>query len=65
MEFAGAFVAVIGLGLLGALILSTLRIADHAEPAGAGALPAAPERALGAIVARPRFLVAFTCGVTS
>ena len=65
VEFAGAFVAVIGLGLLGALILSTLRIADHAEPAGAGAPPAAPERALGAIVARPRFLVAFTCGVTS
>lgn len=29
VEFAGAFVAVIGLGLLGALILSTLKIADH------------------------------------
>ena len=65
VEFAGAFVAVIGLGLLGAAILSTLRIADHVEPAGPDAPPAASERALGAIVAQPRFLVAFTCGVTS
>lgn len=65
VEFAGAFVAVIGLGLLGALILSTLKIADHVEPVAANAPPAAPERSLGAIVGQPRFLVAFICGVTS
>lgn len=64
VEFAGAFVAVIGLGILGALILSTLHIRDRIQPQTDQ--PAdGTERPLGRIVAQPRFLVGFLCGVTS
>jgi MFS family permease len=64
VEFAGAFVAVIGLGLLGAAILATLNIKDHVETDPAN-MATGPERSVGTIIAQPRFIVAFVCGVTS
>lgn len=61
--FAGSFVAMIGLGLLGAAILSTLRIArekkDETQVFGE------PARPLAQVLLQPRFMVAFACGVGS
>ncbi|WP_306118595.1 MULTISPECIES: MFS transporter [unclassified Roseitalea] len=64
VEFAGAFVSVIGLGLVGVIVLATLKIRDHVA-AGPAAVSAAPPRPLGQIVTQPRFAVAFLCAVTS
>ncbi len=63
VEFAGAFVSVIALGLIGALVLATLKIRDH-QPAGEAA-NAQPARPLGQILGQPRFIIGFTCGVTA
>jgi cyanate permease len=63
VDFAGSFVAIIGLSAIGALILSTLRL-NSAMPSDS---PAANEvaRPLGEIVLQPRFLVALICAVGS
>lgn len=61
--FAGAFVAMIGLALVGCAILSFLRIQENTvlleheteEPA----------RPLGQVISQPRFLTALACGVCS
>lgn len=61
--FAGAFLSICGLGMLGALVLSTIRIkhqSQHAAEAEGG-----PERPLPEIILQPRFLVAFACAVGS
>lgn len=62
--FAGVFVATIGLGLLGAAILSFLRVPDMTPRAGAAAAEL-PARPLSQIVVQPRFLAAFVCAVGS
>ena len=61
--FAGAFVAMIGLGLLGVAILSTLNIARDKK--GHESVSSEPVRPLAQILLQPRFLVAFACGVGS
>jgi predicted MFS family arabinose efflux permease len=63
--FAGSFLAVTGLGILGMLILLLLR-RGPAVPAGdAGTTRFDPARPLLQIVAQPRFVVALICGVGS
>jgi MFS family permease len=61
IEFAGAFVAVTGLALAGALVLHALRDVAPAGPL----LPAddLPARPLGEIARQPAFIVALLCGV--
>jgi len=61
IDFAGSFVAIIGLAAIGALILSTLRLAADtpADTASGDGLA----RSLGEIVLQPRFLAALICGV--
>lgn len=61
IDFAGSFVAIIGLAAIGALILSTLRLAADtpADTASGDGLA----RPLGEIVLQPRFLAALICGV--
>ncbi len=63
VEFAGAFLSVIGLGLVGVAILATLKFEDHVDDAAPVA--AGTERSLATIAAQPRFIVAFLCAVTS
>lgn len=63
VEFAGAFAGVIVLGVLGAGVLMTLRIRANATEEAETALET--ERPLGQIVRQPRFVVAFTCAVTT
>lgn len=63
IEFAGAFVSVIVLGIIGAMVLATLRIRDHVSTNDK--TPPGLERPLGKIIGQPKFLVGFTCGVTS
>jgi MFS family permease len=63
IEFAGAFVAMIALGLIGALILSTLKMGREANVDFVGQDEA--ERPLLMILTQFRFLVAFACGVGS
>lgn len=63
VAFAGAFVAVIGLGVMGAAILATLNIRANAQEEAETALET--ERSLSAIITQPRFLVAFICAVTT
>lgn len=61
--FAGSFVAIPFVALLGALILSFLRTtAPTATHTTSAAVPARP---LSEIVSKPRFIVALTCGVGS
>ncbi|MCI5077103.1 MFS transporter [Oricola sp.] len=61
--FAGSFVAMIGLGLIGTLILSTLNIARDKNKEAVVADE--PIRPLAEILLQPRFMVAFACGVGS
>lgn len=63
VEFAGAFVGVILLGLAGAFVLSFLKIPDG--PDAANPLETMPARPLAEIVSQPRFAVALLCGVGS
>ena len=62
--FAGAFAAIIGLSLLGAVILTFLRSGKGAAAPDAR-VASEPARGLGEIMLRPRFLVALLCGVSS
>jgi MFS family permease len=62
--FAGSFVAIIGVAVVGAAILSFLRV--HRETAHGGPVASdAPVRPLREIVTEPRFAVAMLCGVGS
>ncbi|WP_223476817.1 MFS transporter [Oricola indica] len=61
--FAGSFVALIGLGLIGAAILSTLNVAR--ENKATTGVTGEPARPLSQIILQPRFMVAFACGVGS
>lgn len=61
--FAGAFVAMIGLALIGAVILSFLRI--HENTVLLEHEDEEPARPLGQIILQPRFLTALACGVCS
>jgi MFS family permease len=61
VEFAGAFFALALLGLLGAAVLSFLRVPPVSGEAAAE--DAVPQRTLGQIVRQPRFLVGLLCGV--
>lgn len=63
VQFAGAFVSMIGLGLIGVVILSTLNIV-HVKP-GSVAVTGEPARPLLHILTRPSFFVPFACGVGS
>ncbi|MCA1262509.1 MFS transporter, partial [Nitratireductor aquimarinus] len=61
--FAGAFAALIGLGLLGTVILSFLRLPKEAPSATLD--DHEPARPLAQILSQPRFLVSLFCGVAS
>ncbi|MFC6489924.1 MFS transporter [Nitratireductor sp. GCM10026969] len=61
--FAGAFVSVVGLAAVGALVLSFLRLPK--DMPAAGPEDDEPARPLAEILSRPRFLVALLCGVSS
>ena len=61
--FAGSFVAIIGLGIVGAVILSFLRLRQPLPRQAAAQGPA--QRPLGAILAQPRFIVGLACAVGS
>ena len=61
--FAGAFVSMIGLGLIGALVLATLKVGRDLP--GATVSAAEAPRPLAEILGQPRFLVAFACAVGS
>nr|WP_078707551.1 MFS transporter [Consotaella salsifontis] len=63
IQFAGAYLGIAVLGLIGAAILSTLHIAE--APAAPVSHDTAPPRSLFRIVSQPRFLVALICGVGS
>ncbi|QKV18337.1 MFS transporter [Oricola thermophila] len=63
VQYAGAFVALIGLGLLGVGILSTLNVGR--DKVGENAVSGPPPRPLARIILQPRFIVAFACGVGS
>lgn len=61
--FAGAFIAVIGLAAIGAVVLSFLRLPKDAP---SDALDDhQPARPLAEILSQPRFIVALLCGVSS
>lgn len=61
--FAGAFSAIIVLAGIGAVLLSFLRLPRDTPSAELDDLH--PARPLGAILAQPRFLLAFLCAVSS
>lgn len=63
VEFAGAFVSVIGLAAIGFAVLMTLRL-PPALAADSNELTGTP-RPLGVILRQPRFIVAFLCAVTA
>ncbi|MEN3791261.1 MFS transporter [Fulvimarina sp. MAC3] len=64
VEFAGSFLALAVLGLLGAVILTRLRIAVPAKtPKDTTAAPPDTGRPLFQIVTQRRFMVALVCGV--
>ncbi|MEX6508562.1 MFS transporter [Jiella sp. M17.18] len=63
VEFAGAFLGMSVLALLGAGLLTRLQI--HDAPGEALAEDALPARPLAEIVRQPRFLAALACGVGS
>lgn len=64
IPFAGAFIALIGLAAIGAIVLSFLRL-PRDEPAAHAARQDRPDRPLSAILAQPRLLVAFLCAVAT
>lgn len=61
--FAGAFAAIIALGLIGAVILSFLRLPKDAPSATLD--DHQPARPLTVIMRQPRFLVALLCGISA
>ena len=61
--FAGAFVSMIGLGLIGVLILALVEIGR--DQPDTGHQSGEPARPLVEIMLQPRFLVPFACGVGS
>lgn len=61
--FAGSFVAIIGLALVGALILAFLP--QHRAACAISGLATQPARPLGEIVRQPRFFVGLVCAVGS
>jgi MFS family permease len=63
VQFAGAFVSILGLAAAGALVLAFLPKAGPA--AGGGPQHVEPARTLGAIVGNPRFVVGLLCAVGS
>ncbi len=63
--FAGAFVGVIALAIIGAAILSLLRLRRDDLPIGSDGIDSQPARPLGEILLQPRFVTAFICGVSS
>jgi MFS family permease len=61
--FAGSFVSIIGIAVVGAIILSFLRV-----PAGSSSFDAAdqkPARPLGEVIVQPRFAIGLVCAVGS
>lgn len=62
--FAGSFVAIIGIAVVGGTILSFLRLRKDAGH-HAGIASDAPARPLREIVTEPRFAIAMLCGVAS
>ncbi|MGH6761425.1 MAG: MFS transporter [Phyllobacterium sp.] len=62
--FAGAFVSMIGLAIVGALVLSFLRLPKSA-PVMVQTTRGEPARPLREIVSQPRFVVALICAVGS
>jgi len=62
--FAGAFASIIGLSLIGAVILSRLRISNDKAKTGAS-VQGEPARKLSEILLQPRFLTGLFCGVSS
>lgn len=61
--FAGAFAAIVGLALAGALVLSFLRPTEHRVSAGQQAQE--PARPLWQILKQQRFITAIVCGISS
>ena len=59
--FAGSFLGVAGLGLLGVMVLSQLRVPPPRDEADA--TPVAPARPLGEIVRQPAYMRALACSV--
>ncbi len=62
--FAGSFAAIIVIALIGAAVLSLLRLSKDTI-AGDTRAPAEPARPLGEIVLKPPFMVALACGICS
>lgn len=62
VPFAGAYVALIGLSLVGMAVLSFLRVPEIL-PSDNEAAAAEPARPLGVIIRQSRFVVALSCGV--
>lgn len=61
VPFAGAYVALIGVALLGLVVMSLIRFPEHKPP-----LPGAPQgRPLGEIARQPAFVVAVVAGAIS
>lgn len=63
--FAGAYAAIIFLGLIGIMVLSFLRMPRDTAAAGHVAAPSAPPRPLMEILLQMRFIVAMIVGVGS
>ncbi|MCB8837508.1 MFS transporter [Aurantimonas sp. VKM B-3413] len=63
VHFAGAYLGMAALGLIGAAVIGFLRM--HEGPSEAVADEAAPARPLAEIVRQPRFLAALVCGAGS
>jgi MFS family permease len=64
VPFAGVFIAMIGLGLVGVAILSALRIPE-VRPGSVEDQADGPARPLREIVLQPKFVTALMCGVGS
>ncbi|MEO1701771.1 MAG: MFS transporter [Pseudomonadota bacterium] len=65
IEFAGAFFAVVFLGLAGVIILMFLRATPPGAEPAADPTVSGDARPLGVIIRQPRFIIAFACGVTT
>lgn len=64
VSFAGSFAAIVAIALVGAAVLSRLRLAQDTA-IGPASHASEPARPLFEIVLTPNFLVAFICGVSS